>query len=200
MTPPPKKNVWGVRKQKLPLGNTCIATGKSFCASGGKKTSTAFLGKGWFPVGGVPTSMICNCTGEKEDWIASPSFLGKFLKHFHHSGLLSYTAAATAGANTFQYSVPFSNKGRTLWFKRVQAIAPLTLDWGHWTVPRDACYCKANVVCVFCWKSPCSRVHPMFSGSVLLKMSMAGNRNILQATFSLVSNLAGAAYQVQRQK
>lgn len=37
-----------------------MATGKSFCASGGKKTSTAFLGNGWFPVGGVPTSMMCS--------------------------------------------------------------------------------------------------------------------------------------------
>lgn len=42
---------------------TCIATGKSFWASGGKNTSTAFFGKGWFPVGGVPTSMMCNCRG-----------------------------------------------------------------------------------------------------------------------------------------
>lgn len=39
---------------------TCMATGKSFCASGGKKTSTAFFGNGWFPVGGVPTSMMCS--------------------------------------------------------------------------------------------------------------------------------------------
>lgn len=37
---------------------TCMATGKSFWASGGKKTSTAFFGNGWFPVGGVPTSMM----------------------------------------------------------------------------------------------------------------------------------------------
>lgn len=38
-----------------------MATGKSFWASGGKKTSTAFFGNGWLPVGGVPTSMMCNC-------------------------------------------------------------------------------------------------------------------------------------------
>jgi len=38
--------------------HTCMATGKSFDASGGKKTSTAFLGKGWFPAGGDPTSMM----------------------------------------------------------------------------------------------------------------------------------------------
>lgn len=37
---------------------TCIATGKSFCASGGKNTSTAFLEKGWLPVGGLPASMM----------------------------------------------------------------------------------------------------------------------------------------------
>lgn len=42
-----------------------MATGKSFWASGGKNTSTAFFGNGWLPVGGVPTSMMCNC-GEKE--------------------------------------------------------------------------------------------------------------------------------------
>lgn len=44
-------------------GLTCMATGKSFWASGGKNTSTAFFGKGWLPVGGVPTSMMCNCGG-----------------------------------------------------------------------------------------------------------------------------------------
>ena len=38
---------------------TCMATGKSFCASGGKKMSTAFLVKGWLPAGGVPTSITC---------------------------------------------------------------------------------------------------------------------------------------------
>lgn len=38
--------------------HTCMATGKSFCASGGKNTSTAFFGNGWLPVGGVPTSII----------------------------------------------------------------------------------------------------------------------------------------------
>ena len=32
-----------------------MATGKSLCASGGKKTSTAFLMNGLLPVGGVPT-------------------------------------------------------------------------------------------------------------------------------------------------
>ena len=37
---------------------TCIATGKSLEASGGKNTSTAFFGKGWFPAAGVPTSII----------------------------------------------------------------------------------------------------------------------------------------------
>lgn len=37
---------------------TCIATGKSFCASGGKNTSTAFLVNGWFPWGGWPTSIM----------------------------------------------------------------------------------------------------------------------------------------------
>ena len=31
---------------------TCIATGKSVWASGGKKTSTAFLANGWLPVAG----------------------------------------------------------------------------------------------------------------------------------------------------
>ena len=45
-----------LRKTVVPV--TCIATGKSFCASGGKKTSTAFFWKGEFPVGGVPTSMM----------------------------------------------------------------------------------------------------------------------------------------------
>jgi len=39
---------------------TCMATGKSFMASGGKKTSTAFFGKGLLPVGGVPTSIMCS--------------------------------------------------------------------------------------------------------------------------------------------
>ena len=39
---------------------TCIATGKSFCASGGKKTSTAFFWNGEFPEGGVPTSIMCS--------------------------------------------------------------------------------------------------------------------------------------------
>lgn len=34
-----------------------MATGKSFCASAGKKTSTAFLGKGWLPAGVWPTSV-----------------------------------------------------------------------------------------------------------------------------------------------
>lgn len=45
--------------------HTCMATGKSFWASGGKKTSTAFLGNGWLPVGGVPTSMMCNYDEDK---------------------------------------------------------------------------------------------------------------------------------------
>ena len=40
--------------------HTCIATGKSFCASGGKNTSTAFFWNAWFPEGGVPTSIMCN--------------------------------------------------------------------------------------------------------------------------------------------
>ena len=40
---------------------TCMATGKSVCASGGKNTSTAFLTNGWFPAAGWPTSMMCNC-------------------------------------------------------------------------------------------------------------------------------------------
>lgn len=31
---------------------TCIATGKSVWASGGKNTSTAFLANGWFPAAG----------------------------------------------------------------------------------------------------------------------------------------------------
>lgn len=39
---------------------TCIATGKSVWASGGKNTSTAFLANGWFPAAGWPTSMMCN--------------------------------------------------------------------------------------------------------------------------------------------
>lgn len=47
---------------------TCMATGKSFWASGGKKTSTAFFGNGWFPVGGVPTSMICSCKQKPKRW------------------------------------------------------------------------------------------------------------------------------------
>merc|ERR1719447_2007075 len=38
--------------------DTCIATGKSLWASGGKKTSTAFFWNGEFPVGGVPTSIM----------------------------------------------------------------------------------------------------------------------------------------------
>lgn len=46
--------------------HTCMATGKSFCASGGKNTSTAFFGNGWLPVGGVPTSMMCSCAKEKK--------------------------------------------------------------------------------------------------------------------------------------
>lgn len=40
--------------------HTCIATGKSFCASTGKNTSTAFFWNGWFPAGGWPTSIMCN--------------------------------------------------------------------------------------------------------------------------------------------
>ena len=40
------------------LGDTCIATGKSFWASAGKNTSTAFLGNGWLPAGVWPTSEI----------------------------------------------------------------------------------------------------------------------------------------------
>ncbi len=43
-----------------------MATGKSFCASGGKKTSTAFFWYGWFPCGAVPTSMMCNWNVENE--------------------------------------------------------------------------------------------------------------------------------------
>ncbi len=39
---------------------TCMATGKSFWASGGKKTSTAFFWNGVFPEGGLPTSIMCN--------------------------------------------------------------------------------------------------------------------------------------------
>ena len=39
---------------------TCIATGKSACASGGKKTSTDLFGKGWFGAFGVPTSIMCS--------------------------------------------------------------------------------------------------------------------------------------------
>lgn len=46
--------------------DTCMATGKSFWASGGKKTSTAFFGNGWLPVAGVPTSMMCNCVKERK--------------------------------------------------------------------------------------------------------------------------------------
>lgn len=41
---PPNKLIFRT-KTKL----TCMATGKSFCASGGKKTSTAFLVKGVLP-------------------------------------------------------------------------------------------------------------------------------------------------------
>lgn len=50
----PKLNV---RLRSFP---TCIATGKSVWASGGKNTSTAFFANGWFPVAGWPTSMMCN--------------------------------------------------------------------------------------------------------------------------------------------
>lgn len=46
---------------------TCMATGKSFWASGGNSTSTAFLVNGWFPAGGVPTSMTCNCRQDQSN-------------------------------------------------------------------------------------------------------------------------------------
>lgn len=51
-----------------------MATGKSFWASGGKNTSTAFFGNGWLPVGGVPTSMICNCVKGKKKWERDSDF------------------------------------------------------------------------------------------------------------------------------
>jgi hypothetical protein len=41
-----------------------MATGKSFWASGGKNTSTAFLVNGWLPAVGWPTSITCNCNIE----------------------------------------------------------------------------------------------------------------------------------------
>ncbi len=41
------------------LGLICIATGKSAWASAGKNMSTAFLGNGWSPSAGPPTSMMC---------------------------------------------------------------------------------------------------------------------------------------------
>lgn len=65
--PPPPRQPQREGKAAFAMCCTCIATGKSFWASGGKKTSTAFLGNGWFPVGGVPTSMICSCMGS--DWV-----------------------------------------------------------------------------------------------------------------------------------
>lgn len=40
---------------------TCMATGKSPCASGGKNTSTAFFWNGWLPWVGVPTSIMWSC-------------------------------------------------------------------------------------------------------------------------------------------
>ena len=46
---------------------TCMATGKSFWASGGNSTSTAFLVNGWFPAGGVPTSITCSCQQDQSN-------------------------------------------------------------------------------------------------------------------------------------
>lgn len=47
-----------LNKTRRHIGNrTCIATGKSFWASGGKKTSVAFFGNGWLPCAGCPTSI-----------------------------------------------------------------------------------------------------------------------------------------------
>ncbi len=48
----------------LPAEPTCMATGKSVWASGGKNTSTAFFWKGWFPEAGLPTSMMWSWRGE----------------------------------------------------------------------------------------------------------------------------------------
>ena len=48
-------NKHSTKKSKSETLPTCIATGKSLWASGGKKTSTAFFWNGEFPVGGVPT-------------------------------------------------------------------------------------------------------------------------------------------------
>ena len=39
---------------------TCIATGKSLSASGGKKMFSAFLVKGWLPCGSCPISITCS--------------------------------------------------------------------------------------------------------------------------------------------
>ena len=54
------KMILGIKQPHLTFYITCMATGKSFCASGGKKTSTAFLEKAVLPDGGVPTSMTCS--------------------------------------------------------------------------------------------------------------------------------------------
>lgn len=84
---------------------TCMATGKSFWASGGKKTSTAFLGNGWFPVGGVPTSMMCNCmkvktgqgslkkTKQKQNQIPEDPFSKHFVNYHLPSSLASDSKA-----------------------------------------------------------------------------------------------------------
>lgn len=75
---------------------TCMATGKSFWASGGKKTSTAFFGNGWFPVGGVPTSMICSYkqTNRHSDKSRQDLFLNTFLCfidfHFSNESILIF--------------------------------------------------------------------------------------------------------------
>ena len=43
---------------------TCIATGKSRAASGGKFSSTAFFKMAWLPSAGCPTSITCSCSCE----------------------------------------------------------------------------------------------------------------------------------------
>lgn len=52
---------------------TCMATGKSVCASGGKNTSTAFLVKGWLPAWGWPTSMMCSYNRTQTHIITHPN-------------------------------------------------------------------------------------------------------------------------------
>ena len=59
---------------------TCIATGKSFCASGGKNTSTAFFWNAWFPDGGLPTSIMCNFPPKKSKQIADEKSAVQFAR------------------------------------------------------------------------------------------------------------------------